>query len=67
LRTAGINGLVLDVSVGKEILESFKKTLMEMPKPGSEKSGKSNAILPGVVYSSQREEAAPEPDEDDDE
>ena len=67
LRTAGINGLVLDVSVGKEILESFKKTLMEMPKPGSEKSGKSNAILPGVAYSSQREEATPEPDEDDDE
>ncbi len=40
---------------------------MEMPKPGSEKSSRANAILPGVAYSSQREEAAPEPDEDDDE
>lgn len=68
LRTAGINGLVLDVSAGKDVLESLKKTLLDMPKPGSEKSGgKSNAILPGVAYSSQREEAAPEPDEDDDE
>ena len=68
LRTAGINGLVLDVSAGKEALDSLKKSLMEMPKPGSEKSGgRSNAILPGVAYSSQREEAAPEPDEDDDE
>jgi hypothetical protein len=67
LRTAGINGLVLDVSAGKDVLESLKKTLLDMPKPGSEKSGgKSNAILPGVAYSSQREEAAPEPDEDDD-
>jgi len=67
LRTAGINGLVLNVSVGKEVLESLKKTLMEMPKPGSEKSSRANAILPGMAYSSQREEAAPEPDEDDDE
>ncbi len=68
LRTAGINGLVLDVSAGKEVLESLKKSLMDMPKPGSEKSaGRSNAILPGVAYSSQREEAAPDPDEDDDE
>jgi hypothetical protein len=67
LRTAGINGLILDVSAGKDVLESLKKTLLEMPKPGSEKSGgRSNAILPGVAYSSQREEAAPEPDEDDD-
>jgi len=68
LRTAGINGLVLDVSAGKDVLESLKQTLLEMPKPGSERSGaRSNAILPGVAYSSQREEAAPEPDEDDDE
>lgn len=66
LRTAGINGLVLDVSAGKEVLESLKKSLMEMPKPGSEKTSRANAILPGVAYSSQREEAAPEPDEDDD-
>ena len=66
LRTAGIDGLVLDVSAGKEVLESLKKSLMDMPKPGSEKSGKSSAILPGMAYSSQREEQAPEPDEDDD-
>ena len=66
LRTAGIDGLVLDVSAGKEVLESLKKALMEMPKPGSERSGKSNAILSGIAYSSRREEEAPEPDEDDD-
>ena len=39
---------------------------MDMPKAGSEKSSKASAILPGMAYSSQMEEAAPEPDEDDD-
>lgn len=65
LRTAGINGLVLDVSAGKEALNSLKKSLMDMPKPGPERPGRSNAILPGAAYSAQREEPAPEPDEDD--
>ena len=65
LRSAGINGLVLDVSAGKETLEPLKKSLMDMPKAGPERSGKSSAILPGASYSSQREEPAPEPDEDD--
>ena len=65
LRTAGINGLVLDVSAGKDALESLKKSLMNMPKPGPERSGRSHAILPGAAYRSQREEPAPEPDEDD--
>ena len=66
LRTAGITGLVLDVSAGKEALDSLKKLLMDMPKPGPERSGRSNAILPGVGYSPQRQEPDPEPDEDDD-
>ena len=65
LRAAGITGLVLDVSAGKEALETLKKSLMDMPKPGPERTGKSNAILPGAAYSSQIEEQAPEPDEDD--
>ena len=65
LRNAGIDGLVLDVSAGKETLESLKKSLMDMPKPGPERSGKSSAILPGASYSSPREEPADEPDEDD--
>lgn len=65
LRTAGINGLVLDVSAGKEALDSLKKSLLAMPKAGPERSGRSNAILPGTAYASQREERAPEPDEDD--
>lgn len=68
LRSAGIDGLVLDVSAGKEALNSLKKSLMDMPKPGPERSGKSSAILPGASYSShssQREEPTPEPDEDD--
>ena len=57
--------MVLDVSVGKEALDSLKKSLLAMPKPSPERSGKSNAILPGPAYASQREESAPEPDEDD--
>ncbi|PKB71950.1 MAG: hypothetical protein BZY87_03000 [SAR202 cluster bacterium Io17-Chloro-G6] len=65
LRTAGITGLVLDVSAGKEALDTLKKSLMAMPKPGPERTGKSNAILPGAAYASQREEPAQEPDEDD--
>ena len=66
LRTAGINGLVLDVSAGKDALESLKASLMEMPKAGPEKSGRSNAILPGAAYSAQEEEeAGPEHEEDD--
>jgi len=65
LRTVGINGLVLDVSAGKEALDSLKKTLLAMPKTGPERSGRSHAILPGAAYRSQREEPAPEPDEDD--
>ena len=41
---------------------------MEMPKAGPEKSGRSNAILPGAAYSAQEEEeAGPEHEEDDDE
>ena len=68
LRTAGINGLVLDVSAGKDALESLKASLMEMPKAGPEKSGRSNAILPGAAYSAQEEEeAGPEHEQDDDE
>ena len=67
LRTAGINGLVLDVSVGKEALESLQKSLLAMPKAGPNRPSKANAILPGAAYASasQRAEAAPEPDEDD--
>ena len=65
LRTAGINGLVVDVSAGKKALEALKELLMDMPKPGPERPSKSNAILPGAAYSSQREEPAPEPEEDD--
>ena len=67
LRTAGINGLVLDVSSGKETLESLKKLLLDMPKPGPERAGRSNAILPGVGYApAGRQEPEPDPDEDDD-
>ncbi|MDA0264887.1 MAG: hypothetical protein O3A93_04365 [Chloroflexi bacterium] len=65
LRTAGINGLVLDVSVGKDTLEAFKKTLLEMPKAGPERSSRANAILPGAVLSQPAEEHEHEPDEDD--
>ncbi len=65
LRTAGINGLVLDVSAGKKALDSLKKSLLAMPRPGLERSGRSTAILPGAAYRSQRQEPAPEPDEDD--
>ena len=66
LRTAGIDGLVLDVSAGKAALNSLKESLMGMPKAGREGSRKSSAILPSAAYSSPREGPAPEPDEDDD-
>ena len=66
LRTAGINGLVLDVSAGKEALETLKKSLMDMPKAGSDKSGRSTAILPGLGYAPQSAAPEQEPDEDDD-
>ena len=66
LRTAGINGLVLDVSAGKEALETLKKSLMDMPKPGADRSGRSTAILPGLGYAPQSAAPDPEPDEDDD-
>ncbi len=66
LRTAGINGLVLDVSAGKEALETLKKSLMDMPKPGSDRSRRSTAILPGLGYAPQSAAPEQEPDEDDD-
>ena len=66
LRTAGINGLVLDVSAGKEALDSLKKLLLDMPKAGADRSSRSNAILPGLGYAPQREAPEQEPDEDDD-
>ena len=41
---------------------------MDMPKAGPEKSGRSNAILPGAAYSTQEEDApSPEHEEDDEE
>ena len=67
LRGSGINGLVLNVSVGEEAIKSLQEALLEMPKPGSDRRGRSNAILPGAVYAPR---AGPgrepeEPDEDD--
>ena len=58
--------MVLDVSAGKESLESLQKLLLEMPKPGAERSGKSTAILPGLGYAPQRQAPDEDPDEDDD-
>jgi hypothetical protein len=66
LRNAGIIGLVLDVSAGEEAINGLKEALLNMPRPGADQRGtRSNAILPGAVYSAGRPAQQEEPDEDD--
>ena len=67
LRNAGVSGLMLDVSVGEEAVKALKEALAEMPRPGSDRRGRSNAILPGAVYAGpgQPGQTPDEPDEDD--
>ncbi len=65
LRNAGIIGLVLDVSAGEEAINGLKAALLDMPRPGADQRGtRSNAILPGAVYSAGRPAQPEEPDED---
>ncbi len=65
LRGAGVIGLVLDISAGKQAIKNLRSALMDMPRPGSDRKGRSNAILPGAVYAASRPPVS-EPDEDDD-
>lgn len=65
LRDAGIIGLVLDVSAGEKAINGLRSALMDMPRPGSDRKGRSNAILPGAVYAASRPPDS-EPDEGDD-
>ncbi len=64
LRGSGIIGLVLDVSAGAEAIKDLRSALMDMPRAGSDRKGRSNAILPGAVYAVGGPPAS-EPDEPD--
>ena len=67
LRNAGVSGLMLDISVGEEAIKALQSALDEMPRAGSDRRSKSNAILPGAVYTppSTPGREPDEPDEDD--
>ena len=64
LRAAGIIGLVLDVSAGTAAIKRLRTALMDMPRSGSNRTGRSSAILPGAVYAAAGPPAS-EPDEPD--
>ena len=66
LRSAGINGLVLDLSAGEDAIKGLREALFDMPKPGPTQRSKSSAILPGAVYSAGQPAAEPDEDDDDD-
>jgi hypothetical protein len=67
LRNAGVNGLMLNVSLGEDAIKALQEDLTNMPRPGADRRGRSNAILPGAVYTaaSQPGRTPDEPDEDD--
>ncbi len=65
LRNAGIIGLVMNVSAGEEAIAALKESLLNMPRPGADqRNTRSNAILPGAVYSAGQSAQQEEPDED---
>ena len=66
LRNAGVAGLVISLSVGEEAINGLKESLLNMPRPGSDRRSRSNAILPGSVYAARRPAPAEaDPDDDD--
>ena len=66
LRNAGVAGLVINLSVGEEAINGLKESLLNMPRPGSDRRSRSNAILPGSVYAARRPAPAEaDPDDDD--
>ncbi len=67
LRNAGVVGLVVKLSMGEDAIGGLKDALLNMPRPGSDRRRRSNAILPGSVYAARRPAPAEEdPDDDDD-
>jgi hypothetical protein len=67
LRGAGIIGLVLDVSAGAAAVKDLKSALLDMPRAGADRKGRSNAILPGAVYAGSGPPASEPDDPDEDE
>ncbi len=66
LRNAGVAGLVIGLSTGEEAITGLKESLLNMPRPGSDRRSRSNAILPGSLYVARRPAAPAEDDPDDD-
>ena len=67
LRNAGVSGLVVGLSLGEEAISGLRESLLNMPRPGSDRRSRSNAILPGSVYAARRPAPAEsDPDDDDD-
>lgn len=60
LRDMGVQGLVLDVgSVSSETLTELKQSLLDMPRPKSNRRERARVMLPGAVYGINE---SPEPD-----
>ena len=66
LRNAGVAGVVIGLSAGEEAITGLKESLLNMPRPGSDRRSRSNAILPGSLYAARRPAAPAEDDPDDD-
>ena len=66
LRDAGVSGLVVGLSLGEEAIGELRESLLNMPRRGSDRRSRSNAILPGSVYAARRPAPAEsDPDDDD--
>ena len=66
LRNAGVCGVVIGLTAGEDVIKALKESLLNMPRPGSDRRSRSNAILPGSVYAARRPAAPAEDDPDDD-
>ena len=65
LRDMGVQGLVVDVgSVPSDKLSDLKQSLLDMPRPKSNRRDRATAILPGSAYAVQAE---PEPEQEEEE
>ena len=66
LRSAGVVGLVVGLSLGEEAIAGLKDALLNMPRPGADRRSRSSAILPGSVYVDRRSAPAEDDPDDDD-
>ena len=66
LRNAGVAGLVIGLSAGEDTIRELREALLNMPRPGADRRSRSNAILPGSVYTARRPAPAEDDPDDDD-